>query len=104
MNNLGNRIKELRLEREMTQEELAVQLNVTKATISLYESNKRVPPLEKIIGLTEIFGVTVDDLIQEKIIFTYNVEICRMKIISLFLIVCYYIQPRKGSFYVEKIK
>lgn len=66
MNHLGKRIKELRLEKEMTQEELAVQLNVTKATIILYESNKRVPPLEKLLIITDIFEVTVDDLVKEK--------------------------------------
>lgn len=66
MNNLGKRIKELRLEREMSQGELAVQLNVTKATISLYESNKRIPPLEKLIRLAEIFEITVDNLISDK--------------------------------------
>lgn len=66
MNHLGERIKKLRLEKEMTQEELAVQLNVTKATISLYENNKRIPTLEKILTIAEVFEVTVDDLVKEK--------------------------------------
>lgn len=66
MDYLGQRIKALRLEKELTQEELAVQLNVTKATISLYESNKRVPPLEKLLIITDIFEVTIDDLVKEE--------------------------------------
>ena len=66
MNHLGERIKKLRLEKEMTQEELAIQVNVTKATISLYENNKRVPTLEKILTIAKVFEVTVDDLVKEK--------------------------------------
>ncbi len=66
MDYLGQRIKALRLEKELTQEELAVQLNVTKATISLYESNKRVPPLEKLLIIIDIFEVTIDDLVKEE--------------------------------------
>lgn len=63
MNNLGLRIKELRLERDMRQEELARILSVSKAEISFYENSKRIPPLTKLIKISEIFDISINELI-----------------------------------------
>ena len=49
----------------MTQSELAMLLGVTPLTISNYERGERVPPLDKLKKMVEIFGVTVDELIQD---------------------------------------
>lgn len=66
MNNLGLKLKLWRQKRGMTQEELAIQLNVSKATISLYENNKRIPPLPKLIQMCEIFDVPINELTSEE--------------------------------------
>lgn len=63
MNDLGLRIKELRLERDMRQEELARILSVSKAEISFYENSKRIPPLTKLIKISEIFNISINELI-----------------------------------------
>lgn len=63
---LENRIKELRLEGEMSREELSFLLDVCKDTIASYENGKRVPSSQKLIKLTEIFGVPLTDLVEEK--------------------------------------
>ena len=43
MGTLGSRIKELRLERKITGDELGKILGISKSTISLYEHNKSTP-------------------------------------------------------------
>ena len=60
---LGNRIKTLRLEKKMTQQELGDILNVTKVSIHCYETGKRVPTIDTIVDLSNIFGVDINYLL-----------------------------------------
>lgn len=64
MNNLGDRIYELRTSREMSQGDLAEKLDVSRQTISKWENNMSVPELDKILALSDIFGVTVDYIVK----------------------------------------
>lgn len=57
---IGSRLKQLRKERKMTQTELGNMLNVTKVSICCYEKNVRVPSLETLEDLSNIFGVSCD--------------------------------------------
>ena len=59
---LGNRIKTLRLERSMTQEQLAQKLGLTAQAISKWESGTNMPDIQMLPDLSVIFGVTIDDL------------------------------------------
>lgn len=54
-NIIGNQIKELRLSKNITQEELAARVNVAKATISAYENGSRLPSYTVLIKLSQIF-------------------------------------------------
>ena len=56
--NLAN----LRKLHDMTQEELAEKINVSRQSIAKWESGETVPDLEKCKLLSEIFGVSLDDL------------------------------------------
>lgn len=58
-----NRIKFLRENLKLSQEELAEKLNLSKGIISLYEQEKRKPSLEILIKLSEIFNVSIDYII-----------------------------------------
>ena len=60
---LGKRIKSLRKEKGLTQEELGKIINVTKVSICCYERESRVPTLETLIALAEVFSVDVDYLL-----------------------------------------
>lgn len=60
---LGNRIKILREELGLKQEELAKQLSVSPSTIGMYEINKREPNNELIIKLANFFNVSIDYLL-----------------------------------------
>lgn len=58
--NLGQRLKKLREDRKLTQEELAIALGVSKATIGAYERGDNTPPADMLIKLSDIFRVTTD--------------------------------------------
>ena len=62
---LGEKILDLRTQKEMSQEELAAALEVSRQSVSKWETNQSVPDLDKIIRLADLFGVTVDQLVRE---------------------------------------
>ena len=53
----------MRLERKLTQEQLANQLGVSRQAVSNWENNKNLPDLELIIAISKLFSVSLDDLI-----------------------------------------
>lgn len=69
MNNLyllSKRLKDLRLQFELTQKEVAEQLNITTQSYQAYEIGKTVPKLKHIIVLADIFDVSIDYLVGRK--------------------------------------
>ncbi len=56
------RLKELREQRRLIQEGLALKLNVSQSTISAYEVGERVPDLETLIAIADFFNVSLDYL------------------------------------------
>lgn len=64
--NLGEKIYKLRTERNLSQGDLAEMLEVSRQSISKWETNGSVPDLDKIIKLSNIFGVTLDELVLGK--------------------------------------
>lgn len=57
-------ICELRQSRQMSQAELARQLNLSKSAISMLETGKRKPKLDTIKKLAEILQVSVDEIVE----------------------------------------
>ena len=66
---MKNRIRVLRAEHEMTQEQLAELVGVTRNTIISMEKNKYCPSLKLAYRISRIFSVGIDD------VFTYEEEI-----------------------------
>ena len=62
--NFGETIYTLRTQNNLSQGELADQLDVSRQSVSKWENNVAVPELDKIIRMSEIFGVTVDALVK----------------------------------------
>lgn len=60
---LGNRIRNLREDNDLTQKDLSVMIGLTPKMISFYENNQRTPPIDVLVKLAKIFNVTVDYLI-----------------------------------------
>ena len=58
----SERLKELRLEKGLTQNQLAKGLGVTHTAINLWESKKRVPNFDAVIIVAKYFGVSTDYL------------------------------------------
>lgn len=59
---LGDRIRELRKNKRMTQEEFGKALGVASNTISYWESNKKKPDYDTIIKIAKLFNVSTDYL------------------------------------------
>lgn len=59
----GDRLKDLREEFEMTQEELGKRLNVTKQAVYTYEKGENEPSLDALVKIADIFDVSVDYLL-----------------------------------------
>lgn len=62
MSEFHRRLKSLRKERQKNQNDLAKLLGVTRATVSAYETNKIMPPYDKLKILSDYFNVSVEYL------------------------------------------
>lgn len=61
---IGQRIAALRLSAGMTQEELAAKAGMAPENLSRAERGQTLPHLEKLVGLADALGVSLDDLAQ----------------------------------------
>ena len=66
MNLVKTSIKDLRKEKNMTQDELAEKLNVTRQAVSNWENGKTQPDIETLTQLAEVFDVSVERIIYGK--------------------------------------
>lgn len=60
---IGERLLNLRKEKHLSQEEVAEKLNVTRQTISKWETDGSTPDFDKIAPLCELYGITADELL-----------------------------------------
>lgn len=60
---ISKRLRKLRKENNMTQEDVAKKLGITRAAVGLYEQGKRNVDNETLMKLSDIFGVSVDYLL-----------------------------------------
>lgn len=63
---IGEKIYELRTRHNLSQGDLANELNVSRQSISKWENGNSTPDLEKIVKLAEIFNVSLDELIKNE--------------------------------------
>ena len=63
MQNFGTTLKDLRTQSDLTQQQLADLLGITKSTVSYYEKGDRTPSPEILIQLASIFHVSTDYLL-----------------------------------------
>ena len=60
---LSQRLSELRVERGITQSQLAKSLHVSSSTIGMYEQGRRTPSIDMLVELSRVFSVSLDYLI-----------------------------------------
>ena len=65
-NNFGKQLKELRLEKGLSQRELGRVLNVCNQTVSFWETGSREPDLDTLLAIAHYFEVSVDNLLEYK--------------------------------------
>lgn len=63
----GDKLIQLRKKKGLSQEELASKLNVSRQSVSKWESNNTYPETDKIVQICNIFDCRMDDLINDKI-------------------------------------
>ncbi len=68
MTSIGERIYDLRNRNNMSQGKLADKLDVSRQTISKWENNMCMPEAEKLLQLSEIFGVSTDYILKGRTI------------------------------------
>ena len=61
---LGERLFELRKAKNLTQDDVAEKLNITRQTVSKWETNLSTPDFDKIVPLCELYGVSPNELLK----------------------------------------
>ncbi|WP_270526539.1 helix-turn-helix transcriptional regulator [Longibaculum muris] len=54
----------LRKQKGLSQEELAYQLGISRQSVSKWESGTSVPELERLVEISELYGVSLDELVK----------------------------------------
>lgn len=67
MKNFSNRLKEERKRQNMTQQDLADQLHISRTSISNWEVGRNYPDLEVLVRLSEVLNLSLDHLLKEDI-------------------------------------
>ena len=64
--NIGEKLFELRKEKKLSQEEVAEKLNVTRQTVSKWETGQSTPDFDKILPLCELYEISTEELLTGK--------------------------------------
>lgn len=64
---LADKLIQLRKKSGMSQEELAEKMNVSRQAVSKWEGAQSIPDLDKILQLSELYGVTTDYLLKDSV-------------------------------------
>ena len=63
----NNKLYELRKQKGLSQEELANRLNVSRQTVSKWEVGESSPDMEKLVAISELFDISLDELVLNKV-------------------------------------
>ena len=62
-----NKLYNLRKQKGLSQEEIANRLNVSRQTISKWEVGDSTPDMEKLIAISDMFQISLDELVMDKV-------------------------------------
>lgn len=71
---IGEKIRELRIRNQLSQESIAQLLDVSRQSVSKWEKGLSKPSTDNLLRLSEIFSVSVEDLIDNDIQFKKDYE------------------------------
>ena len=101
----GEKLKKLRTDNNLTQDELASKIFVTRTAISKWETDNGYPSIESLKQLSHVFGVSIDDLISDSDIENkklledkkarkmYYIAITFLSLGIMFAVLSYFIKP-----------
>lgn len=96
---LNEKIVYYRKKNMLTQEELAYQLNVSRQTVTKWETGTIYPNIEYLIKLSNLFGVSIDYLVKEDdclTLETHKIEISELA--------CFLVKAKKQRMQIKQIK
>lgn len=70
----GEKLKALRIEKGLTQQQIAEKIGLVKGSISAYEQSAKYPSIDVLIKLCELFGVSADYLLGLSDSIEYNLS------------------------------
>ena len=87
---VGQRIRKLRKEKNLSQQDLGYELGVTKVSVCGYENGTRTPSLDVLVNISEVLGVSLDYLVgrEEVVINEENENIVKMSSTDIEIIEC----------------
>lgn len=68
----GDKLKKLRTENNLTQDQLAERLYVTRAAVSKWETGRGYPNIDSLKQLSNLFGISIDQLIADEDVINHN--------------------------------
>lgn len=71
---IGDKLKNARLNKKLTQEEVAEKLFVSRQSISNWENNKTYPDIGNVIALSDLYQISLDELLKGSDNFTKHLE------------------------------
>ena len=77
MLNIGERLTQLRKQLNLSQDDLAKKIGVSRTIIGNYERNTNTPSIEVLVKIAKTFNVTVDYLIGEGELSSYDKEVMK---------------------------
>ena len=72
--NLSDNLKKIRKENNLTQEDLAEKLGVSRQSVSKWESNQAYPEMDKVVQICKMFNLNMDDLLNQDIKEVNNIK------------------------------
>lgn len=78
----NNKLYNLRKQKGLSQEELANRLNVSRQTVSKWEVGDSTPDMEKLIAISDLFEISLDELVMDKAPEHIGENIAKTEIIS----------------------
>ena len=64
---IGEKISQLRITNNISQEQLAEKISVSRQSVSKWEMNQALPQIDKVLQICELFSISTDELLQNKI-------------------------------------
>lgn len=71
---IGDKLKKARMDKNMTQEEVAEKIFVSRQSISNWENNKTYPDIGNVIALSDLYQISLDELLKGSDNFMIHLE------------------------------